>query len=75
MENYIIRVYRRDKKNPGAMIGLVHDVDTDSIHSFKHIDELIEMLTKAESFCRQDKKKTKGRNVGKKSKKTKEVGS
>ena len=65
MENYIIRVYRRDKSNPYEIVGQVQDVLSDSAHSFKHIDELIEVLTKPEGVCGQGKKKSKNRITGK----------
>ncbi len=44
MDNYIVRVYRRDSKNPDQIVGLVELVEAEEKKSFANYDELREIL-------------------------------
>jgi hypothetical protein len=44
MENYILRIYRRDECQPGSVIGLVEVVETGEKQSFKTLTELMSIL-------------------------------
>jgi hypothetical protein len=44
MDSYVIRIYRRDEKNPEKAAGQVAFVEQDRIKSFACVDELVEIL-------------------------------
>ncbi len=44
MNSYVIRIYRRDEKNPGKAAGQVEFVEQGHIRSFTCVDELVEIL-------------------------------
>lgn len=44
MENYIVRIYRRDKYRPDLLVGLVQAVETGKIRSFRTLSELTTIL-------------------------------
>jgi len=44
MENYIVRIYRRDKYRPNSLVGLVQTVETGKIRSFRTLSELTTIL-------------------------------
>jgi hypothetical protein len=44
MNSYVIRIYRRDEKNPGKAAGQVEFVEQGRVKSFTCADELVEML-------------------------------
>ncbi len=44
MDSYVIRIYRRDDKNPGKAAGQVELVERGLIKSFTCMDELAEIL-------------------------------
>ena len=46
MENYIVRIYRRDKYRPDLLVGLVQAVETGKIRSFSTLSELTTILAK-----------------------------
>jgi hypothetical protein len=46
MENYIVRIYRRDKYRPDLLVGLVQAVETGKIRSFRTLSELTAILSK-----------------------------
>ncbi len=54
-ESYIVRIYRRDKKDPAGIVGLVEVVDTGQTKKFMNLDELGIALTR--------KTKTEKRNA------------
>jgi hypothetical protein len=43
-EAYIIRIYRRDKKNPSNLVGIVEIIDTDEKMSFRNLNDLWDIL-------------------------------
>ena len=44
MENYIVRIYRRDSDQPDSIVGLVESVETGEIQSFHSVSELTEII-------------------------------
>ncbi len=44
MNNYIIRIYRRDADDPRKFAGMVEVVETEEKKAFTNIDELLEIL-------------------------------
>jgi len=45
MENYIVRIYRRDDLNPDDVIGMVERVERDDRQPFHSLSELYEILS------------------------------
>ncbi len=48
MDSYVIRIYRRDEKNPGKAAGQVEFVEQGHVKSFTCVDELMKILGLAE---------------------------
>ncbi len=48
MDSYVIRIYRRDEKNPGNAAGQVEFVEQGHVKSFTCVDELVKILGLAE---------------------------
>lgn len=44
MENYIVRVYRREEDNPRTLVGVVEEVGVEGNKAFTSIDELFDIL-------------------------------
>lgn len=44
MDSYIVRIYRRQTKNPYEIVGVVEDVELEETMAFKSVDELWEIL-------------------------------
>lgn len=44
MENYIIRIYRRDRRNLRKITGMVESVETDMKRPFTDLDQLREII-------------------------------
>lgn len=44
MESYVVRIYRRDKKEPAHIVGLVEAVKTGEVKTFACGDELSRIL-------------------------------
>jgi hypothetical protein len=47
MENYIIRIYRRDPDDPLKPVGMVEVVETSETRTFTHASELIDIICSA----------------------------
>lgn len=47
LDNYIIRIYRRDKSNPCCIVGTVEDIGSGEKKGFTTFDELREILVPA----------------------------
>ena len=48
MDNYIIRIYRREGNDPAKVTGIVEEVGTDDRKVFKSPDELWNILNRGE---------------------------
>jgi hypothetical protein len=44
LENFIVRIYRRDQDKPAEIAGIVECVEAEKKQAFKNIDELIQIL-------------------------------
>ncbi len=44
MDSYIVRIYRRDKRNPGKAAGQVEVIEREQIVSFTCVEELLKIL-------------------------------
>jgi hypothetical protein len=56
MENYIVRISRRDEKDPERVTGQVEVIGKEEKKAFKNIEELMEILSRQEKgsdvrFC------------------------
>ena len=49
MDNYIVRIYRREKDNPRMLIGLVEEVGASGKKAFNTFDDLWEILNPVKS--------------------------
>ncbi len=47
MENYIIRIYRRDPDDPLKPVGMVEVVETSETRTFTHASELVDIICSA----------------------------
>lgn len=54
MENYIIRVYRRDIQNSSGVTGLVENVENEERVAFHSLEELCSILSIIPSKTRED---------------------
>ena len=57
MDNYVLRIYRRDLDNPDATVGMLHEVATEVKRPFHGLAELCEMLCLPGTICRRKAKK------------------
>ena len=48
MENYIVRIYRREEDNPRILVGVVEEVGVEGNKAFTNIDELLDILNPKE---------------------------
>ncbi|MBW1858014.1 MAG: hypothetical protein JRI42_07070 [Deltaproteobacteria bacterium] len=44
MDSYLIRIYRRDKENPEAIVGIIEEIGADRKEPFKNISELCDII-------------------------------
>jgi len=50
MENYILRIYRRDVERPDCVVGMVEDAASGETLPFRSLDELMAFLSQRESL-------------------------
>jgi hypothetical protein len=50
VENYILRIYRRDEHDRDRVVGIVEDVENGETTSFRNLSQLIEVLAKQHSL-------------------------
>jgi len=55
--NYIVRIYRFDRKNPRRIVGFVEEVGGKGKKAFTNYDELWDILSGSKSIKEQGKKK------------------
>lgn len=56
MDNYIVRIYRREKDNPRMLVGLVEEVGVSGKKAFNNLDDLWEILNRQESGVAMNQK-------------------
>jgi uncharacterized protein YijF (DUF1287 family) len=54
--NYVVRIYRFERKNPRHLIGFVEEVGEKGKKAFANYDELWEILSSSKSINRRGKK-------------------
>lgn len=50
VENYILRIYRRDEHHPDRVVGVVEDVENGETTPFRNLGQLIAILSKQHSL-------------------------
>ncbi len=55
MENYIVRIYRREQDNPEEIAGQVEDVEDGSVYAFDSIDCLDDIFLRAPRSLHKNK--------------------
>ena len=50
MENYILRIYRREEHHPERVVGIVEDVENGETVSFRSLTQLMAILAKHHSL-------------------------
>lgn len=63
LDNYIVRIYRRDESDPDRIVGIVEDIGSNEQRSFTGFQELSRILAAAEG--RSSRKKREGLPVKK----------
>jgi hypothetical protein len=61
MDNYIVRIYRRNEEGPQDVAGLVEKVEDQRSMNFRSSSELLEILKGAP--VKQDKREEKSKNT------------
>ena len=56
MNNYILRVYRLDRKKPHSLVGLVEGVETKKKMAFTNVQELWDILSHPKANSEKGKK-------------------
>jgi uncharacterized membrane protein len=64
LENYIVRIYRRDQDRPDEIAGLVELVEVEKKQAFKNIDELSQILCSPMKKKRRKRKKSSQKIIG-----------
>ena len=59
MENYVLRIYRREKKDPRILIGVVEEVGVEGNKAFRNLDELWSILNSSKTGTARTKKGAK----------------
>ncbi len=62
LDNYIVRIYRREKDNPRLLVGLVEEVGVSGKKAFNSLDDLWEILNGQKSGAVQKKRNKKGQS-------------
>jgi len=57
LANYIVRIYRLDKKTPRHLVGVVEEVGVKGKKAFTNYDELWEILICSKSMTQKQRKK------------------
>jgi len=56
LANYVVRIYRFDRKNPRQIIGFVEEIGGKGKKAFTNYDELWEILSSSKSNINRGKK-------------------
>lgn len=62
MENYVLRIYRREKNDPRILVGVVEEVGVDGNKAFSNLDELWFILNSSKGETTKSKKRNKSLN-------------
>jgi hypothetical protein len=64
LENYIVRVYRRDQDKPAEIAGLVELIEAEKKQAFKNLDELSQILCSPMKTKGRKRKKSSQKIIG-----------
>ncbi len=66
MDSYVVRIYRRDPKDPRRLVGLVERAEARGEQAFRNSEELMAILTvsKEHAFYQKGKKGKKNSRSG-----------
>ena len=59
LENYVLRIYRREKNDPRILVGVVEEVGVGGNRAFSDIDELWSILNSSKAETAKTKKRSK----------------
>jgi len=62
LENYVLRIYRREKNDPRILVGVVEEVGVDGNKAFSNLDELWFILNSSKAETTKNKKRNKSSN-------------
>ena len=57
MDSYLIRIYRREKDNPEAIVGTIEEIGAQETYTFKNLSELSKVITVPKKRRRRTAKK------------------
>ncbi|MGZ3534976.1 MAG: hypothetical protein ACXU9K_07105, partial [Thermodesulfobacteriota bacterium] len=59
MKDYVLRIYRREKKDPRILVGVVEEVGVEGNKAFSNLDELWSILNSSRAETAKTKKRDK----------------
>ncbi len=62
VDNYIVRIYRREKDNPRLLVGLIEEVGVSGKKAFNNLDDLWEILNRQKKGTTENQKYQSKRN-------------
>lgn len=64
MDSYVVRIYRRDQKNPHKSVGIVERTEGNGAQTFHDLGELMDILAATRSYTSapENEKKGKGKS-------------
>jgi hypothetical protein len=60
MESYIVRIYRRDRKHPRRLVGLVEEIGVKEQRAFRNLEELWAILNPSTGAKRVRRRRAAG---------------
>ena len=64
MQNYVLRIYRREKRDPRILVGVVEEVGVEGNKAFRSLDELWSILNPLKVESPKTKKRDKSLKQG-----------
>jgi len=59
LENYVLRIYRREKNDPRILVGVVEEVGVEGNRAFTSLEELWKILNPPKAVTKKSKKRNK----------------
>lgn len=59
LQNYVLRIYRREKNDPRILVGVVEEVGVEGNKAFSNVDELWSILNPSKTETTKLKKRYK----------------
>jgi len=64
LQNYVLRIYRREKNDPRILVGVVEEVGVEGNKAFSNLDELWEILNPSKAGTGKTRKRDKSYATG-----------